>query len=183
MFRKFNTKEDIAGQTQVKSSVQRSIRTKILEQYPALEPHIEDLLPKKSPLFLVKCLDRVNIVSVNGRYLFFNSFDGPFFPTLHVLHKYPDIMPKVQVDRGAIKFVLKAADIMCPGVTSPGGRLPDENLPCDTIVAIQAEGKEHAVAVGMLKMSVNDIKTTNKGVGILNIHFLNDGLWKAIRAM
>jgi len=37
----------------------------------------------------------------------------------------PDILPKVQVDRGAIEFVLKGANIMCPGVTSKGGRLPD----------------------------------------------------------
>eukprot|EP00842_Homolaphlyctis_polyrhiza_P002311 jgi/Hompol1/3080/HPOL_001555-RA len=181
MFRKFNTKEDVAGQTQVKSSVQRAIRNKIIEQFPLLEPVIEELLPKKSPLFLVKCLDRVNIVSVNNELLFFNSFDGPWFPSLYILHKYPSIMPSIQVDRGAIKFVLKAADIMCPGLTSPGGSLPETNLPAETIVAIHAEGKEHAVAIGVLKMDTDQIKSVNKGIAVSNIHFLNDGLWKAIR--
>lgn len=35
-------------------------------------------------------------------------------------------MPKVQVDGGAVKFVLSGADIMCPGLTSAGGRIsPD----------------------------------------------------------
>jgi len=38
----------------------------------------------------------------------------------------PDIMKKFQVDRGAIKFVLSGANIMCPGLTSPGGALDDE---------------------------------------------------------
>lgn len=38
----------------------------------------------------------------------------------------PDIMKKLQVDRGAIKFVLAGANIMCPGLTSPGGALDDE---------------------------------------------------------
>jgi PUA domain protein len=35
-------------------------------------------------------------------------------------------MKKFQVDRGAIKFVLSGANIMCPGLTSPGGALDDE---------------------------------------------------------
>jgi len=49
------------------------------------------------------------------------------------------MLPKVQVDRGAIEFVLKGANIMCPGVTSKGGRLPD-GLEKDTIVV----GRPHA---------------------------------------
>lgn len=35
-------------------------------------------------------------------------------------------MKKLQVDRGAIKFVLAGANIMCPGLTSPGGALDDD---------------------------------------------------------
>lgn len=38
----------------------------------------------------------------------------------------PNIMKKLQVDRGAIRFVLAGANIMCPGLTSPGGVLDDE---------------------------------------------------------
>ena len=43
--------------------------------------------------------------------------------------------------------------------------------------AIFAEGKEHALAIGIMKMSSDDIKSLNKGIGIEIIHFLNDGLW------
>lgn len=35
-------------------------------------------------------------------------------------------MNKLQVDRGAIRFVLAGANIMCPGLTSPGGALDDK---------------------------------------------------------
>jgi PUA domain protein len=45
-------------------------------------------------------------------------------------------------------------------------------------VAIYAEGKEHAMAVGLTKMSTKDMKEINKGVAVENIHYLNDGLWK-----
>ncbi|KAJ3268698.1 Malignant T-cell-amplified sequence 1, partial [Blyttiomyces sp. JEL0837] len=51
---RFTARESISGQSQVKSSVQRGIRSKIAEQYPALEPYMEELMPKKAPIFLVK---------------------------------------------------------------------------------------------------------------------------------
>ena len=33
------------------------------------------------------------------------------------------MLPHMQVDKGAIKFVLSGANIMCPGLTSPGARM------------------------------------------------------------
>ncbi|XP_017736156.1 PREDICTED: uncharacterized protein LOC108534999 [Rhinopithecus bieti] len=87
----------------------------------------------------------------------------------------PFILPHQQVDKGAIKFVLSGANIMCPGLTSPGAKLYPAAV--DTIVAIMAEGKQHALCVGVMKMSAEDIEKVNKGIGIENIHYLNDGLW------
>lgn len=66
------------------------------------------------------------------------------------------MLPKLQVDRGAIKFVLSGANIMCPGLTSKGARM-DEDLPVGAVCAIMAEGKQHAVAIGILKMSTQDM--------------------------
>ena len=43
------------------------------------------------------------------------------------------ILPRLQVDKGAIKFILSGANIMCPGLTSPGARM-DVSLPQDTVV-------------------------------------------------
>ncbi|CAG8451001.1 5597_t:CDS:2 [Diversispora eburnea] len=45
---------------------------------------------------------------------------------------------------------------MCPGLTSEGARM-DEELPSGTIVGVFAEGKEHALAIGLTKMSTGDI--------------------------
>jgi len=36
------------------------------------------------------------------------------------------MMPKLRADTGAIKFVLSGANIMCPGLTSPGATIHDE---------------------------------------------------------
>lgn len=34
------------------------------------------------------------------------------------------MLPRMQCDKGAIKFVLNGSNIMCPGLTSPGGSMP-----------------------------------------------------------
>ena len=82
---------------------------------------------------------------------------------------------------------------MVPGLTSPGGRLPDPSISEDDkeandgyggkelqagdIVVVEAEGKESACLVGVLKMSTKDMKEKKKGVGLENGHYLGDGLW------
>jgi malignant T-cell-amplified sequence len=68
----------------------------------------------------------------------------------------PELLPKIQVDRGAVKFVLSGANIMCPGLTSKGARM-EVDLPNDAVVSIMAEGKEHALAIGQLKMSTEEM--------------------------
>lgn len=45
--RRFTKEDNIKTSGVVKSSEQRSIRTLILQQYPALEPYVDDFLPKK----------------------------------------------------------------------------------------------------------------------------------------
>lgn len=109
--------------------------------------------------------------------LFFNHFEGQWYPTMQLLHKYPKMLPQLQVDRGAIKFVLNGADIMCPGLTSKGARMEVE-LDEGRLVAIMAEGKEHAMSIGHLKMSTADIRSINKGIAVETLHYLNDPLWK-----
>ena len=45
-------------------------------------------------------------------------------------------------------------------------------------VAIYGEGKEHAMAIGITRMSTKDMREINKGHGVDVVHYLNDGLWK-----
>ncbi|KAH0630871.1 hypothetical protein JD844_004183 [Phrynosoma platyrhinos] len=187
-----------------------------------LVPSLKRKTTSKSPtkkliIFVYSSHEHIEILTVNGELLFFRQREGPFYPTLRLLHKWmrfsfsfhfddkvhllmfedekcckvqsesyllcllffpfldPFILPHQQVDKGAIKFVLSGANIMCPGLTSPGAKLYP--AAADTIVAIMAEGKQHALCVGVMKMSADDIEKVNKGIGIENIHYLNDGLW------
>nr|XP_002131639.1 malignant T-cell-amplified sequence 1-like [Ciona intestinalis] len=176
MFRKFDESENISSTNQLKSSVQRQIRNTILEQMPSIEPYLGDLWHKKENAKVIKCHDHIEILTVGTEPLFFKQRDSPWYPTLKLLHKYPFILPKQQVDRGAIKFVLSGANIMCPGLTSPGADLNMETE-VNKAVAVHAEGKINSLAIGLMKMSPQKISEVNKGIGIDTIHYLNDGLW------
>ena len=86
MFKRFSIEESVSSTSQVKNSVQRSIQAQIISQYPPLEPIIDEILPKKQ-MIVAKCQNHVQLVAVGGQILFFNERDGPFFPTLRLLHK------------------------------------------------------------------------------------------------
>eukprot|EP00794_Sanderia_malayensis_P008445 gene8445-9347_t len=184
-FVRFVSKDDITGVTQLKASVQRGIRAKIVDHYPPLQDHINTICPKKENIVLVKCHDHIEIISVKSELLFFRQRDGPWIPTLRLLHKYPFMLPHEQVDKGAIKFILSGANIMCPGLTSPGAKL--NPIEADKIVVSFFD----SVACIVNKISQNvtveflyeDLGyngrrlAKNKGIGIDTVHYLNDGLW------
>lgn len=51
---RFDEKESVSGMQQLKSSVQKGIRSKLLELYPHLETHVDVILPKKDTFRIVK---------------------------------------------------------------------------------------------------------------------------------
>ncbi len=109
-----------------------------------------------------------------------------------------------QVDKGAVKFVLGGANVFCGGLISGGAKMDVELRPGQPVIimvegsrrhrwgvqavgsrgssdprrgACAVAGKEHACAVGMVKMTPEEIRANPKGVAIDNIHYLGDGLW------
>jgi len=176
-FFSFSPSEDVSSSVQLKNSAIRAIRQNIANLYPTLEPALDDIFPKKDASVLEsKGKEKTSFILVDGRPMFYRFRDGPYFPTLRLLHMYPDMMPSVKVDKGAIKFVLKGADIMCPGLTSSAADCSVE-LGEGAPVAIFAEGKEHPLATGVTKMSTADIRKINKGVGVGVVHYIGDELW------
>lgn len=183
-FKNFDPAEDLSGATPCKTSAQRAMVAAILEQYPELSPDtLELVLPKKQQCTLVKSRDGVVFVvsAVLKAPVFFQYREGPYLPTLRFLHMAGDFMRKLGVDRGGVKFVLKGAPVFCAGITSAGGSVPAE-LGADVPVQIMAEGKELPLAVGFTKVSTEEMRRANAGVGVETVHWLGDDLWRAHQA-
>lgn len=142
----------------------------------------------------MKLPDRASLYVIDGEPLFFEVDKSILLPHLKLVHRFPQAFPTIRIDRGAIRFVLSGATLMAPGLTSPGGRLPEpreggdegpdeeghwsRELAKDEPVVITAEGKEHACAVGFLVAGTKEVKEKGKGPVVEEAHFLGDGLWK-----
>jgi PUA domain protein len=180
MFKNFDPAADVSGTAPAKSSAQRAVLQTISQQYPLLSADVlEAVLPKKQPMNLVKCKDHVTLVMspVLNEPVFFQVREGPFIPTLKFLHRAGDFMPKLGIDKGGIKFILKGADVFCTGITSAGGKIP-EPLEVEVPVQIMGEGKELPLAVGITRLSTNDMKSINNGTAVTTLHSIGDDLWK-----
>ena len=169
MFKKFDPNNDVSTSTPVKSSVQRALKSQILEAHPAItEEHLEALLPKRNHLVQYKVGPHLMLYcrhiehddrSPTDEPVFYQHRDGPILPTLKLVHQYPTLeFTRVTVDKGAIPFLLGGANIMCPGLTNPGGEMPPDQTDAPGLekgagIVIFAEGKEHAIAIGVMTMS------------------------------
>jgi PUA domain protein len=181
VFKKFTAEESISQLASTRASEQRRVRLELAEQYPHMEAYWEDVMPKKKDIMLVKCHEAVNLVTAalpDATVLFYQHHDGPFLPHLALVHRYPFILPSHRLDVGGCKFALSGATIMCPGLTSKGGRVTD-GIDEGDAVALFIEGKRHAVAVGIALMSADDIRDVNKGPCFENEHYIGDGLWRS----
>ena len=87
MFRRFSPAEDVSTTTALKNSSVRGMKRGVCDQYPSLEPFIDDIVPKKDEVKESKGKDRVSFIVVAGEPLFFRVREGPYFPTLRLLHK------------------------------------------------------------------------------------------------
>ena len=180
-----------APKSKLKSSVQRGLRSTFLETYPLLEPYIDGIFPKKADLSQMKLPDRASLYILDNDPLFFQADNSPLIPHLKLVHRFPQCFPSVRIDRGAIRFVLSGATLMAPGLTSKGGRLPEDRgddkevdgrwgreVDKGRVVVIKAEGKEEACAVGVLVMGTKDVKEKGKGPVVQDAHILGDSLWR-----
>ena len=128
---------------------------------------------------VAKCPNHVSLLVANDEAVFFQQRDGPWYPTLRLVHRRASCFAdKIwRADSGAIRFVLSGANIMCPGFTNEEAAM-DYDLAVDAPVVVAAHGKKHAMAVGQVKMGRDDVREINKGHCVENLHFLGDGLWQ-----
>ena len=176
-FKRYTPEEMVSTTSQCKSSVARSIRARLLQDFPAIEDVIDELMPKKSPTILAKAQNHLQLLlGPDGEVLFFQHRDSAWFPTLKLVHRYPQLGATWQVDKGAIPYVLGGSNVFCGGLKNAGGNI-DADLKHGQPVIVMAQGKKHACCVGMVKMTPDEIRENTKGVAIETLHYLNDGLW------
>lgn len=77
------------------------------------------------------------------------------------------------VDEGAVKYILRGADVMAPGI------MEVSSFAVGDVVAVWAPGKVSPIAVGRALMSSEDVLRIRRGKAIENLHYAGDRIWEA----
>lgn len=130
---------------------------------------IKDFFEKKANVELVK--EEYETITLDNEPCFF-YLEGNIIPTLKLLLKN-NFMKKVTIDMGAVKFIASGADLMRPGITEIQDGI-DEG---DFISIIDTDNKK-PIAIGQAMMNSEEMRATESGKVIKNVHYVGDKLWK-----
>lgn len=116
-------------------------------------------------------IDNRNVVSKNGTsYLLLkNSSYLPHLKYLLENENNQDIFPQVFIDKGAIPFLLKGADMMRPGIQKIVGEFEKGD-----VVLIKDENHNKLLGMGFSKFSHDELKEQTSGKSIEVFHYIND---------
>ncbi|KAL0482561.1 hypothetical protein AKO1_014431 [Acrasis kona] len=183
VFKSFNKNEYLSsvgiGAGHSQADQKNALKSNIINDIPGLIDHIDNIISMDSKVRILDYAQDIKVINVDNTPCFFKIKDTPYFPTIFILSKHANLYPIMQTDKGAVKFVLKGANIMCPGLTTPGANI-DMSVGAGCLVTITGEGEQEPLAIGFTTMSSQEIMEVNKGVGIMVVHYRGDKLHKEI---
>ena len=115
--------------------------------------------------------DEYTLILVGGKPLIF-EVEGQLFPTVRGALELELKQRLVVVDKGAVRFVSKGADIMSPGIVNADPEIKEGEL---VIIVEETHGK--ALAIGRALMDGPRMTETDSGKAIKSITYVGDKLW------
>lgn len=158
-------------QLKVKSRVQlrKSIKNKMLKDLISIFGEEMSGLEDK-PLEKI-ALEEYSLILVDGKPLLF-EIEGRLFPTVRGALEMELQKRVVTVDKGAIRFVSKGADIMAPGIVAADPEIKEGDL-----VIIVEETHRKPLAIGKALMIGAEMVEATSGKAIKSITHVGDKLW------
>jgi PUA domain protein len=95
------------------------------------------------------------------------------FLTLRGFLEHNDAAKWVDVDHGAIPFLMNGADCMVAGVQAA-----DEDIAVGELVWIRDMTHKKPLAIGWSTMEGQEMASATKGKGIKTLHWIGDELWE-----
>ena len=95
------------------------------------------------------------------------------FPSLRILQEANPTKKFVEVDMGALKFIINGADVMKPGITAC-----DEEIIAGDIVWIRDCQHKKPIAVGIAIEDGKHLLNKEKGKGVRTLHWVGDKIWE-----
>jgi len=136
---------------------------------------------RSSQVEVVEPEEGVRFIIVEGRFAFVErsapSVEPSFIPFIGS-QPVLALFPSARIDDGAIKFILKGADVMRPGIVKY-----DEWGSKEKIVIVRDDAKGRGLAVGLTTVESKEMTTLVKGSCIKNLHHAGDRIWDSYKKM
>ncbi len=154
----------------IKSSEIKILKDEIIKHYD--QGFVEAIFPKKARVEVIQTDAGDTLYAVNKVLKLWKSNEG-YIPVLTLLLNKQVDLKKIVVDKGAIRFVTNAADVMRPGIT-----YIEPSIKKGNIVVIVDENHDRALAIGKALLNADQMQETKTGKVVKNLHTIQDNVWK-----
>jgi PUA-domain protein len=146
------------------------LKKKMLKEVEKTLGDYSTILKPKSKVEIIET-DLEDIILIDGSPMIM-MIEGEPFPTLKGALELDIQSRYVVVDMGAVKFVVKGADIMSPGITDA-----DPNIKEGDLVIIIDETHRKPLATGRSIISGPEMVENKEGKAVKSIHHIGDKVW------
>jgi PUA domain protein len=145
--------------------------SKISNELKEISDEFVKLFYDEPKIEIVETDKGIDIILVDGEPAIFRM-DNKVFPTVKGAQKINIDKRFIIVDKGAVKFVAKGADVMRPGIVNF-----DEGINKGDLVIILEEVHKKALAIGISMWNGEEFKNRERGKCVKTIHYVGDDIW------
>lgn len=132
--------------------------------------HLE--VPRSAQVEILEPDEETKFVIIDGRFTFVTGGNGyvPYVGSAEAVGLFPSVF----IDEGALKYIIKGADVMRPGISKY-----DEWGEAGKLVVVREDKKGRAAAVGRTGVASSEMAELKKGNCVKNLHHVSDRFWEA----
>jgi PUA domain protein len=138
--------------------------------------HLE--VPRSAQVEILEPDDGSKFVIVDGRFMFVNAGESASYIPFVGSSEAVGLLPSLTIDEGAVKYIIKGADVMRPGISKY-----DEWGEAGKLVVVREDKKGRAAAVGKTAVSSAEMAELKKGNCVKNLHHAGDKYWSAYKTI
>lgn len=132
-------------------------------------------VPRSAQVEIVQPDDETKFAIIDGRFTFVSSGEGGYIPFVGSTEA-ASLFPSVTIDEGALKYIIKGADVMRPGITKY-----DDWGEAGRLVVVREDKRGRAAAVGRAAVKSSEMAELKKGNCVRNLHHAGDKIWDAYK--
>ncbi|MCD6301565.1 MAG: DUF1947 domain-containing protein [Staphylothermus sp.] len=159
----------------VRRFLSKKEKKKLFEELKRIYPNISFSKSDEVEVFEEK--NYPEIIIINGTPTFFR-YENLWLPHLKYLLKTGDLfLPKIVIDMGAAKAMLRGADLMAPGIRRVEGVFKEG----EPVVCVEEKyGKPVMVGIALVESEKIVSGEIKRGKVVKNIHYVGDKIWNLI---